>query len=60
MVEEGFGAVETLPRCWMAWAVTAIWPLIFLTGENKSLPLLMTVSMLFKYIGLRVQVKPLC
>jgi len=32
MVEEGFGAVETLPRCWMAWAVTAIWPLIFLTG----------------------------
>jgi len=32
MVEEGFGAVETLPRCWMAWAVTAIWPLVFLTG----------------------------
>jgi len=32
MVEEGFGAVETLPQCWMAWAVTAIWPLIFLTG----------------------------
>lgn len=32
MVEEGFGAVETLPRCWMAWAVSAIWPLIFLTG----------------------------
>jgi len=32
MVEEGFGAVETLPRCWMAWAVTAIWPIIFLTG----------------------------
>jgi len=32
MVEEGFGAVETLPRCWMAWAVTAIWPLVFLIG----------------------------
>ena len=38
MVEEGFGAVETLPRCWMAWAVTAIWPLVFLTGLTKSLP----------------------
>ena len=38
MVEEGFGAVETLPRCWMAWAVTAIWPLIFLTGETGVLP----------------------
>ena len=37
MVEEGFGAVETLPRCWMAWAVTAIWPLIFLTGANLGL-----------------------
>ena len=36
MVEEGFGAVETLPRCWMAWAVTAIWPLIFLTGFLKK------------------------
>jgi len=32
MVEEGLGAMETLPRCWMAWAVSAVWPLVFLTG----------------------------
>ena len=32
MVEEGKGAVETLPQCWMAWLVTAIWPTIFLVG----------------------------
>lgn len=32
MVEEGKGAVETLPQCWMAWLVTAIWPAIFLVG----------------------------
>ena len=36
MVEEGLGAVETLPRCWMAWAVTAIWPVIFLTGSYPT------------------------
>ena len=32
MVESGRGAVETLPLCWMAWAVTAILPLVFLVG----------------------------
>ena len=34
MVEEGLGAMETLPRCWMAWAVSAVWPLVFLTGAG--------------------------
>ena len=53
MVEEGFGAVETLPRCWMAWAVTAIWPLIFLTGFLKKLLLVGSNGVLVS--GLSVQ-----
>lgn len=32
MVERGLSAVETIPKCWMAWAVTAIWPAVFLLG----------------------------
>lgn len=32
MVDTNTNALDTVPKCWMAWLVSAIWPVIFILG----------------------------
>lgn len=32
MVDNNISALDTIPKCWMAWLVSSIWPLIFILG----------------------------
>ena len=32
IIDKNIQILDTIPKCWMAWAISAIWPFIFLLG----------------------------
>ena len=36
IIDKNIQILDTIPKCWMAWAISAIWPFIFLLGKIKE------------------------
>ena len=32
IIDKNINILDTIPKCWMAWVVAAIWPLVFILG----------------------------
>ena len=35
IIDKNIQILDTIPKCWMAWAISAIWPFIFLLGKIR-------------------------
>ena len=37
IIDKNIQILDTIPKCWMAWAISAIWPFIFLLGKSVNM-----------------------
>ena len=37
IIDKNIQILDTIPKCWMAWAISAIWPFIFLLGKSVDI-----------------------
>ena len=37
IIDKNIQILDTIPKCWMAWAISAIWPFIFLLGKSVNI-----------------------
>ena len=36
IIDQNIPILETVPKCWMAWVISAIWPTIFMIGKTEG------------------------
>lgn len=35
IIDQNIPILDTVPKCWMAWVISAIWPTIFIKGKTR-------------------------
>ena len=36
IIDKNIQILDTIPKCWMAWVISAIWPTIFIIGNTLT------------------------